>query len=226
MSTGRCREETVQRTWINAFLHSDLALNSTSSSQVYGHTCYVWLFMFSNTRLPPLSSPSLALRWILWDKVVISPGSASAATCTHALCPTLSQTLNSSQVMAQIAAARPAAGVPRDPACESVHCHSAPCVSNGERRGVFPQGIKWMVFLLEGFLRLSFYITNRGKKMWWYVYILSTQMPRIFWHLWNVLYQWWGYVLRVETRSWRDGGVLWKLTRVYNPFISGSRFRA
>lgn len=89
----------------------------------------------------------------------------SGHVCTHTLCPMLSQTLNSNQVTAQIAAARPAAGVPRDPACESVHCHSAPCVSGGERRGVFPQGIKWMVFLLEGFLRLSCYITNGGKKM-------------------------------------------------------------
>lgn len=89
----------------------------------------------------------------------------SGHVCTHALCPTLSQTLNSSQVTAQIAATRPAAGVPCDPACASVHCHSAPRVSSGERRGVFPPGIKRMVFLLEGFLRLSFYITNGGEKM-------------------------------------------------------------
>lgn len=88
----------------------------------------------------------------------------SGHVCTHTLCPTLSQTLNSSQVTAQIAGASPASGVPRDPACESVHCHSAPCVSSAERGGVFPQGIKWMVFLIEGFLRLSFYTTNGGKE--------------------------------------------------------------
>lgn len=63
----------------------------------------------------------------------------------------LSQTLNPCQVMAQIAGAGPASRVPGDPAGESAHCHSAPCGSSGRGRGFFPQEVKRLAFLLEGF---------------------------------------------------------------------------
>lgn len=64
---------------------------------------------------------------------------------SHSLCPMLSQTLNSREVMVQIAEARP------DPAGESAHCHLALCSSSGGGRGFFPQEVKWLAFLLKGF---------------------------------------------------------------------------
>lgn len=51
---------------------------------------------------------------------------------------------------AHTAGASPASAVPSDPAGESGHCPSAPCGSSGGR-GVFPQEVKWLVFLLGGF---------------------------------------------------------------------------
>lgn len=71
--------------------------------------------------------------------------------CSHSLCPMLSQTLNPSQVMAQIAGAIPASCEPGDSAGESAHCHSAPCGSRGGGRGCFPQEVKRLAFLLKGF---------------------------------------------------------------------------
>lgn len=164
ISGGRSRPQICQLPWINALLHRGLALNSASCCQACTDTCALWLFLFGSVE----SSIFISFLACFWDDYSetswsLSQPCAGSHVCTRpAICviPKKAKSSDSSDCRCQSCLwyARWLAG-------EFIVTQPR-VVTAMKGRGVFPQEVKWLLFLLEGFLKAVFHITSWGKKMW------------------------------------------------------------